>query len=362
MKSNLAEQQTPPHQDAPRPDERACDQVFVYKMAGAAFDLIEKHKTPPEPITYSLWYSYASKSPVAVSEEVDALLQDSGEITALDIESIYNAHLSNPHLSDASEKMGQQIETSLSDFTSIISKTNSQNEAFKVQLDDVGTQITDNPTPEDVSSIFERLVDTNSQMTKMTETLSAEIEKSQEQVRKLNAEFESLKKQTLSDALTGVSNRRAYDDKLASAFEDAEQNDTTFSLALFDVDKFKSINDTYGHPVGDKVLKALAELIQKNVDDTDFVARIGGDEFAVIFPGKTAQDAYYSLVAVKHQLDRMDVSEELSRESRHPVSFSCGMSEFKPERTLEKIVEVADSALYKAKGKKRSHISIEGKN
>lgn len=354
MKSNLAEDQTPETDNVEDIRDPAA-----YRLAGAAFDLIEKHKTPPVPTAYSLWYAYASNTPEAVTKEVDAILETSGKIGREQIDDIYDAHLSRSKFEDVGERVSKAIEDSLSDVSGLISKTNSETEVFQQQLDGVGAKISQRPKRRDVIALFEQLMSTNAQMSDMAASLSEELQKSQEQVRQLNEEFQVIKKQSRTDALTDVANRRAFNERLSYIYANAQDTGEPFTLALLDLDKFKQINDLFGHPMGDEVLSHMARLMVKNIEDRDFVARIGGDEFAIIFPGQSVETAYTSMVAIKHQLENLKISEQLSRDSEHSVTFSCGMSEFKKSRTIEEIVDAADRELLNAKRVSRNHISID---
>ena len=328
MTAPLAEQQDTDVDYTPRDNA-------IYRLAGTAFDLIEKHGTPPAPMTYTMWYAYAANSPEAVTREVDEILDAQGKITGAQIEDIFEAHLSNSKFQDDSERVSQAIETSLSEVSNLISKTSTENNAMRDQLEAVGTDLSGRPKRRDMAAIFEQLMATNSQMSTMTETLSSELEKSREQVRQLNHEFQVIKKQSRTDALTDVANRRAFNERLTYVHDHATKTGEDFALALLDLDKFKVINDTFGHPMGDEVLAHLARLIVENMEQNDFAARIGGDEFAIIFPNQTSEQAYHSMMAVKRQLERATIHPDLSRDSRHQVTFSCGITQFGKGQSIE---------------------------
>jgi len=333
----------------------------IYRLAGTAFDLIEKHSTPPAPMTYTMWYAYAAKTPEAVAKEVDIILDENGEITGEQIEDIFEAHLSSSYFQQSSERVSHAIETSLSDVTELIAKTSAETDTMRGQLETVGSNIPKRPKRQDVVAIFEQLMTTNTQMSTMTETLAAELEKSREQVRQLNDEFQAIKKQSRTDALTDVANRRAFNERLSFVHKKAVESGEPFALALIDLDKFKTINDTFGHPMGDEVLAHFAKLIVESIEKNDFAARIGGDEFAVVFPGQSAQDAYNSLVSVKLRLERANIHKDLSRDSQHQVTFSCGIAPYAEGLSVEDVIAAADEELLRAKRRSRNYISVQGR-
>ena len=356
MTANLADAKTSEAQIDYTPRDKA-----IYRIAGTAFDLIEKHGTPPAPMTYTMWYAYAANSPEAVSREVDEILSETGNISEEQIEDIFEAHLTASYFQESSERVSQAIETSLTDVKHLISKTSSENAAMRGQLEAVGTNIPKRPKRRDMVAIFEQLMATNTQMSAMTENLAADLEKSREQVRQLNEEFQVIKKQSRTDTLTEVANRRAFNERLSFVHEKAMQSNGSFALALIDLDKFKSINDTFGHPMGDEVLSHFAKLIIENIGKDDFAARIGGDEFAIIFPNQSAEDAYNSIVSVKLQLERANIHDDLSRDSQHQVTFSCGVAQCGQGQSIEDLIAAADTELFKAKRKSRNFIAVQGR-
>jgi len=162
----------------------------------------------------------------------------------------------------------------------------------------------------------------------------------EQQLRALNARLESL---AFTDALTGLLNHRALQDKLAELFTQARQGECTFSFVLLDIDHFKRFNDTYGHRAGDDVLRLVAHTLQENAPAGSFTARYGGEEMCVLLPYHTLSEA----VQVAEQL-RQAIAE--ARSPYRQVTASFGVAEYMPYMlSPSELVEVADAALYEAK-------------
>ena len=152
--------------------------------------------------------------------------------------------------------------------------------------------------------------------------------------------------QAFTDALTGVPNRMALEDRVEQEVARSRRFGTPLSLAVLDVDHFKKINDTYGHLAGDKVLRTLAEKLSQNIRETDFLARYGGEEFVVLMPGAEPDAA----LGVADKLRQ--VIEECGFHFRNtpvPVTISCGVSGLREGEDAEAVFERADAALYRAK-------------
>lgn len=161
------------------------------------------------------------------------------------------------------------------------------------------------------------------------------------------------------DALTGLRNRFYFYERMAEEMERMKRTNSPLSLAIIDVDNFKSINDRYGHMVGDKVLKQLAVIFENNVRASDCVVRWGGEEFAVILPGTDHQGALRFAERIRKNVESFNFF--IGRGTCFKVTVSAGIATIIEEQMdLERVVELADKALYKAKEKKNSVAIIEG--
>lgn len=165
----------------------------------------------------------------------------------------------------------------------------------------------------------------------------------------LHGEVAFFKKQSTTDALTGLMNRRTFDEKLKFY----ETNEVSFAIIIIDIDKFKSINDTYGHSMGDIVLTYLSNILHKHADPNITCYRFGGEEFAIVLLNHTLEESY----ALAEKI-RLELEQTVSPCGR-PVTISCGIARYPIDGDSPKeVFEKADSALYQAKqnGRNRSEI------
>lgn len=169
-----------------------------------------------------------------------------------------------------------------------------------------------------------------------------------EQVKSLNAELEKALSAAQKDGLTGAFNRKAFDIKLRQFFENTAG--ARFCLLMIDIDDFKAINDTYGHPVGDRVLVSVVHKCQQCIRNEDFLARYGGEEFAVLLSGaslrnatKRAKQICKVIAAARYTIDPEHSGSDLS------VTVSIGVGAARMGDTAEALIARADAALYQAK-------------
>ncbi|MGQ9570350.1 MAG: diguanylate cyclase [Thermodesulfovibrionales bacterium] len=175
--------------------------------------------------------------------------------------------------------------------------------------------------------------------------------------------IEQMKELSITDPLTGLFNRRFLKERFIEEMHRSERYDSTFSIAIFDIDDFKLFNDTEGHLAGDNVLKELASIARRCIRINDILARFGGEEFAILMPQTNKEEAF--LVAERIRRSIKESSVKKWKKFPHPcITVSTGIASFPINgRTIDELIEHADIALYKAKslGKDRTVI-YNGKN
>jgi len=178
--------------------------------------------------------------------------------------------------------------------------------------------------------------------------LHAELEEKQE---KLIAVNQALEAQAFTDGLTGVWNRRHFETSLAASFASYERAGIPFSLLLLDIDFFKKVNDTYGHPVGDEVLRRLAKLLREQARDNDIVARYGGEEFAVILANASRDAAVQAAERYRLATERTDMG-------GFHITISVGAATVCDSDSAPALISRADQALYRSKTGGRNRVTL----
>lgn len=188
---------------------------------------------------------------------------------------------------------------------------------------------------------------TGNKMAQGERTVGTMVEHSEEmdQVRR---ELDEYKRIANTDSLTRLANRRAFDERLAALY-DAAPNLPVSALILADIDNFKKINDSFGHPVGDKILATVASVIRANVRKDLFVARTGGEEFAIIVEGNTADEVMVICERIRYALETRSFRNARSGVHYGPITISLGYSMGSQAPDAGSLYANADIALYHAK-------------
>jgi diguanylate cyclase (GGDEF)-like protein len=164
--------------------------------------------------------------------------------------------------------------------------------------------------------------------------------------------FAELQRSAITDSLTGVYNTRFFHEVLGRETARADRYTTPLSLLMIDIDTFKTVNDTFGHVVGNKVLTQIANSVEQTVRNTDFVFRCGGDEFGVVLPGTTLDGAMNVAEKILQKVEAAHILESLGYSG--PVTVSIGLSEYHRGSHFETLVAEADQALYASKRSSRN--------
>jgi diguanylate cyclase len=266
------------------------------------------------------------------------------------------------------KKLIQDRERELQDIISLLTRAvatiDAENEIFNRRVFDQSSKIKELARLDDIRQLKSQL---EVNVTHMRQTIEQKQEKDKSRIRNLssrvatlNEALEQARSASQMDALTRVSNRRAFDETIRSLVERNTADPIPFALFLLDIDNFKSVNDTYGHQVGDRVLLATAQLCKGEIRSDDFIGRYGGEEFAIILTGLSLRQAKKKgekicsrISAARYRVETQGTPETIS------FTVSIGVSVHRETDTVESIIERADKALYLAKKTGKNRVCSE---
>lgn len=179
------------------------------------------------------------------------------------------------------------------------------------------------------------------------------IKKLQDELEEKNRELQRL---SISDGLTGLYNHRHIHRLLTDEFERTERTGEPLTVAMFDLDRFKSVNDTYGHQTGDRVLQAFAGILHESAREIDRIGRYGGEEFMAILPDTDADEAMTFVERVRQRVERTPF--DIGRDEPLHMTVSAGLADIPAEgvTSCEELIRRADEALYAAKAAGRNRV------
>jgi diguanylate cyclase len=295
---------------------------------------------------YAVWHGYLTGTHVAVKRAIDIVLSNGKTLGEQELEGLYLRHFCPAQRSQQLRDLAQIGLEKVEEARLLLDDETNRKAAFEC-LDGLRQQM--------------RVLVAGSQ------TLANQLAQSQERIFLLESFLSDATRDASTDALTGLSNRRAFDAALRHAAGDAMNSGATLAFVLLDIDHFKMVNDHWGHPAGDEVLRQVAATLTRTVRGGDLVARYGGEEFAMILPrtGRRGALAVAENVreAVAAQLFSVSTSQGADAKlDCFSVTVSAGISCYVPGESLGHWLSRADVALYGAKNAGRNRVMFGTSN
>jgi diguanylate cyclase (GGDEF)-like protein len=232
----------------------------------------------------------------------------------------------------------------------LASKVGDDIDCHSFQIEQIGIELreTTGNTPDDVLKAAARVLIANRR-------LQQDLNAAQKEIQQQRQEVASLAAEARTDTLTGLPNRRSFNEDLARRFDQWRRHQIPMSLIMIDVDSFKKFNDTHGHQTGDEVLRLIAQVLRKTLRQMDLAARFGGEEFAVLLPGTRLQGAM--MVAERLRATAAVQPLVCGGKELH-LTVSVGLASVLPTDDTEALIKRADEALYAAKNAGRNRAFV----
>jgi diguanylate cyclase len=210
----------------------------------------------------------------------------------------------------------------------------------------------------DIKSIVDCIIAETKQIVTFGKRTQSKIETITDELKTLQKNFEQARSEALKDFLTGIANRKAFEEALGAMIAAAGSNPNGLCLLIIDIDHFKNFNDEHGHLVGDEVLRFTARKIKSQVKGNDFVARVGGEEFAVLLPNTALSGARAVAENIRAFFSTATLKTSGSAKSLGKITVSLGAAHYRPGESPKAFVQRADEALFSAKAGGRNRLVV----
>jgi diguanylate cyclase len=328
-------------------------------FAELALGQIRSLRQTAVPRNYEIWYVYATGYNPSLNKIINETLARNGKLSEADLEQIYETYLSHIKTTDRIDKVGARVIGEIDDVMRLINDALGMSANYDASLAGASERLLTAENRDQVKAIVEFLANSTQQMRDTNKALEARLMLSKTEISSLQQSLEAIRAESLTDPLTGLGNRKYFDRSIEMAVQNARASGEPLSLLMFDIDHFKSFNDTYGHLTGDQVLRLVAASLKQTIKGQDITARYGGEEFAVVLPNTALRQA----LTVADHIRRAVMSKELKKKSTGEmlgrVTISIGVSMFKPDDDTDSLIERADACLYAAKRAGRNRVVCE---
>ena len=333
-------------------DRQASEEILrllIQKMA--------EHPAAFTPQSYAVWYEYVTGINPALRETIGKLLDSGEKLDDASIERLYLKFVSECNM-DVEWALREDIQQLLKKLAESTKETDNQAHRFDTSLHAYGDTLKQNPDPANLVFLIKNMADDTNRMINSMQDLQFELAASKQKVEKLHHELQSARGEALIDPLTGILNRRGFENSAKIIFSDQAALGKGLCLLMVDIDHFKTINDTYGHLFGDKVIRAVAKTLKSKVRGQDSVARVGGEEFALLLAETDISGARTVAEYMRQTIEDCKIHRIDAQENIGGITISIGVAEYTSGNSLVDLLGHADKALYASKKQGRNRTTV----
>lgn len=329
----------------------------AFEIARQALAMMHQFQTPPTPEVYEVWYHYVQGSNEPLCEQLRYAVEDAKTVDLDLMRAMHQQYFSKRTEKDAN--ISGSLAGELVRIHSAVSDQMVAGTEFAGSLREAD-EVLSQPDGDEVSiaACVKELAGDTKKMQGQLETLRGKLEASEQRVAALKEDLRASQHGMMTDHLTGIGNRRFFDTLLRQAVEHRDESNGIVYLAVIDIDRFKDINDTFGHDAGDQLIRFIADQIAQ-VHPEASLARLGGDEFAAVARVQSRDD----VVAMTDTLREHFLSQNLQLRGTDKrvgkITMSIGAAKLKPSDNEATWYQRADGLLYQAKDLGRDRAVIE---
>lgn len=321
-----------------------------------ALERIGKYGLPTDPVNYSIWYEYASGKNEKLNAAIDHHLESNGTFCEAISRQLFDQYIAGGR-ETVTTLVREELKKVFTEIIGAIKNTNHHFSKSENHLEAINESLVPSLSEADVEKIVNQIKAEITSLESSSTSFRKRLQQATHEIDQLKIKMARYRKEALKDPLTRIDNRRGFEKKLKEAIGSANDAGTSLCLIMADIDHFKKINDTHGHLVGDNVLRMVAATIKDSIKGKDLVARIGGEEFAVLLPETPPDGAAKLAEYMRLAFERLDLKKKNTGENLGKVTLSFGVTVYKKNERAEDFVNRADKALYQSKKSGRNKVT-----
>jgi diguanylate cyclase len=321
------------------------EQAFATK----ALALMDGAGVVATPDHFELFYAYASAENPGLTQVMGAIIESKKPFTPELLADLRARCLSGARGAQAMESLGGNMGALIDDVLGKLETSARDTATYKDTLSAATGQLGGERSPADLRKLVDGLIVATRAMEQRAKSLEGELQASSEQVTELRTKLADVRKESMTDPLTHIANRKAFDEAMEAGRKAAAEKGEDVCLLICDIDHFKNFNDTWGHQTGDQVLRLVATCLSENTKGRDTAARYGGEEFGVVLRGTPLAAATKVADQIRAIVETKKLVKKSTGDILGSITISIGVALFGPGESAETIIRRADACLYGAK-------------
>ncbi len=319
--------------------------------------LIDRCGLNATPENYQLFHAYVHGQKPDLTKELGKLLKDK-TIDQDTCSTLHAKYFGDTELANKTLEAGGKISAEMEAILRMLAAAERSAAEYGKTLSGASDILEEPGDAKTLKSLVDTLLQATAKMQRHTQELENRLNTTTEEVNTLRDNLEQVRAEAMTDALTGIANRKRFDECMRRLCGDAEFDNKPLSLVLCDIDNFKRFNDTWGHQTGDQIIRFVASCLQRNTAKHHLVARYGGEEFAIIMPDTEAPDALEIADTIRAIVESKKLLRKSTNEDLGTVTISLGVASLADNDQVEDLIERADRALYSSKHAGRNKATI----
>lgn len=322
-----------------------------------AISMMKKHGIASTPANYAVWYEYVSGKNATLMDALDQEIEQNGRLTEKQSQVLYERFFDREKdhaaMLEMRQELGRLLKQVLNYVETGVSTTGKTNNHLQRML----TQLQPDMNKQQLHDVVEEILIETRVAVSAGEHLSDRLNEAVSEVAYLKKQLEQSRRETMVDTLTGLSNRKAFDDLISKVAIESDETGLEISILFCDLDMFSSINQKHGQLVGDQVLRMVADTLKKGVKGRDLVARYGGEEFAILMLNTSLHNARMVAENLRREIAAKRMQRKDTQEPLGTITMSFGVARYVAGEGIDSFMQRADRALYMAKRHGRNNVT-----
>lgn len=329
------------------------------ELALKALDFMEQFDVPPTPENYAVWVCFATDSNPELCASVKEQIESEQPFTETVNSTLFEQYFQWKAVQDAILESGGAMTRELGEVQERLAEAERDTAAYGEALVGATSKLEGARDQGSIKTLVESLVSATAKMQRRSQELENRLQATSQEVDQLRSNLEKVREEAMTDALTGIANRKRFDEVLRRSKRETDNNGNPLSLVLCDIDFFKRFNDTWGHQTGDQIIRFVAGCLTRHSDEHHLVARYGGEEFAIVMPHTSPVDAAQIAEKIRRTVESKKLLRKSTNEDLGNITVSLGIANYNGAESVEDLIERADNNLYRSKTEGRNRATAD---
>jgi diguanylate cyclase len=329
---------------------------YATTLADRANRHMAQHGVAPTPSNFNVWFNYSRGNAPELKRVIDILIAGNRRFDATTNRDLFSTYLAPSPTGAAVGEIPDQLKSVMDQAKRFVTQAIADN---RTQIRAIGDVAEKAEAGIDPRSLVECLMDELAKAATRASKLEANLSETSRELDTIRDSLSKAEQRANTDTLTGLPNRRAFDEFLCTSQISVMESGEPLSLLMVDIDHFKKFNDNFGHGVGDQVLRLMGNVLRDRLRESDLPARYGGEELAAVLPGAGLVECEAVAERIRRSISECRITRRSTGEVIPSITISIGVAQFRPGESISQLIERCDGALYLAKRTGRNRVVTE---